>query len=325
MLSEGVVAAPMDIDLAMITGAGFQFWNGGLCPLLDREGSPSGCSGSACCPPGSRASRPEPPRDRRPAHRTEPRWGDGDTIISQVIYARPVTVTSTSDTYLTRIGNLIRDARKHRGWTQAQLADVPSTSQSAVNRIEQGHQNLTLEMLARIGEALDSEIVSWAPGRPTSGSPADRLGLHRRQVVQERRRRPAVRSAAQQGAARRCARSPASRRSTGSSRCSTASASHHWLNAENDLEIVPPAPLDLGSIERGRPPHPLDHHVPRPADAPRGPLRAALRRRLRPRHPHRRAAHGGAAAVRPRREGHRGRVPRDRRDRAITPLASRSC
>ena len=38
MLSEGVVEAPMDIDLAMITGAGFQFWNGGLIPLLDREG-----------------------------------------------------------------------------------------------------------------------------------------------------------------------------------------------------------------------------------------------------------------------------------------------
>ncbi len=27
----------MDIDLAMITGAGFQFWNGGIIPLLDRE------------------------------------------------------------------------------------------------------------------------------------------------------------------------------------------------------------------------------------------------------------------------------------------------
>ncbi|MBM6403972.1 enoyl-CoA hydratase/isomerase family protein [Phycicoccus sp. CSK15P-2] len=38
MLSEGVVQAPMDIDLAMITGAGFQFWNGGIVPLLDREG-----------------------------------------------------------------------------------------------------------------------------------------------------------------------------------------------------------------------------------------------------------------------------------------------
>jgi hypothetical protein len=38
MLLEGVVAAPMDIDLALITGAGFAFWNGGLTPLLDRLG-----------------------------------------------------------------------------------------------------------------------------------------------------------------------------------------------------------------------------------------------------------------------------------------------
>jgi len=38
MLDEGVAAAPEDIDLAMITGAGFPFWNGGLTQLLDREG-----------------------------------------------------------------------------------------------------------------------------------------------------------------------------------------------------------------------------------------------------------------------------------------------
>ena len=38
MLDEGVVAAPEDLDLAMITGAGFSFWNGGLTQLLDREG-----------------------------------------------------------------------------------------------------------------------------------------------------------------------------------------------------------------------------------------------------------------------------------------------
>jgi 3-hydroxyacyl-CoA dehydrogenase/enoyl-CoA hydratase/carnithine racemase len=38
MLAEGVVQAPMDVDLAMITGAGFQLWNGGIIPLLDREG-----------------------------------------------------------------------------------------------------------------------------------------------------------------------------------------------------------------------------------------------------------------------------------------------
>ena len=65
-----------------------------------------------------------------------------------------------TEDYLHRIGKLIRDARKHRGYTQTQLAEVLGTSQSAINRIERGHQNLSLEMLARIGEALDSEIVS---------------------------------------------------------------------------------------------------------------------------------------------------------------------
>lgn len=38
MLDEGVVAAPQDIDLAMITGAGFSFWNGGLTFMLDVKG-----------------------------------------------------------------------------------------------------------------------------------------------------------------------------------------------------------------------------------------------------------------------------------------------
>ncbi len=52
MLAEGVVAAPMDIDLAMITGAGFQFWNGGLCPLLDREGASDRVLGRHLLPAG---------------------------------------------------------------------------------------------------------------------------------------------------------------------------------------------------------------------------------------------------------------------------------
>ncbi len=38
MLDEGVVVGPEDLDLAMITGAGFSFWNGGLTMLLDRTG-----------------------------------------------------------------------------------------------------------------------------------------------------------------------------------------------------------------------------------------------------------------------------------------------
>jgi 3-hydroxyacyl-CoA dehydrogenase/enoyl-CoA hydratase/carnithine racemase len=52
MLDEGVAQAPMDIDLAMITGAGFQFWNGGVTPLLDREGISEKVLGRRFLPPG---------------------------------------------------------------------------------------------------------------------------------------------------------------------------------------------------------------------------------------------------------------------------------
>jgi 3-hydroxyacyl-CoA dehydrogenase/enoyl-CoA hydratase/carnithine racemase len=52
MLEEGVVAAPMDIDLAMITGAGFPFWNGGLTPLLDRAGISEKVNGKRFLPRG---------------------------------------------------------------------------------------------------------------------------------------------------------------------------------------------------------------------------------------------------------------------------------
>lgn len=53
MLDEGVVAAPMDIDLAMITGTGFPLWNGGLTPLLDRTGISQKVNGKPFLPPGA--------------------------------------------------------------------------------------------------------------------------------------------------------------------------------------------------------------------------------------------------------------------------------
>ena len=62
--------------------------------------------------------------------------------------------------YKRRIGTLVQETRISRGLTQSQLAEALGTSQSAVNRIEKGGQNISLEMLARIGEVLSSEIVS---------------------------------------------------------------------------------------------------------------------------------------------------------------------
>lgn len=61
--------------------------------------------------------------------------------------------------YLHNIGSLIQETRIARGMTQSELATALGTSQSAVNRIEKGGQNISLEMIARIGEVLSSEIV----------------------------------------------------------------------------------------------------------------------------------------------------------------------
>ncbi len=66
----------------------------------------------------------------------------------------------TNDTYKSKIGTLIQETRQSRGLTQAQLAVALNTSQSAINRIEKGGQNISLEMLARISEVLSSQIVT---------------------------------------------------------------------------------------------------------------------------------------------------------------------
>jgi UDP-N-acetylglucosamine 1-carboxyvinyltransferase len=156
-----------------------------------------------------------------------------------------------TEDYLSRIGNLIRDARKHRGWTQQQLADVLNTSQSAVNRIEKGHQNLSLEMLARIGEALDSEIVSLGGG-PTH------LRVQGPTVLSGSIE---VKSSKNAGVALLCA-SLLNRGRTTLRRVArieevnrllevlnSIGVQTRWLNDDNDLEIVPPADLDLSRID----------------------------------------------------------------------------
>src|SRR3954449_5203950 len=158
-----------------------------------------------------------------------------------------------TDDYLSRIGNLIRDARKHRGWTQQQLAEVLATSQSAVNRIEKGHQNLTLEMLARIGEALDSEIVSLgggpvhlrvAGGRQLSGSidvkSSKNAGVALLCASLLNKGRTTLRKVARIEEVNRILEG-----------LTSLGVRWRWLNADNDLEIVPPAELDLSNLDVG--------------------------------------------------------------------------
>ncbi|MCW2756535.1 MAG: UDP-N-acetylglucosamine 1-carboxyvinyltransferase [Nocardioidaceae bacterium] len=156
-----------------------------------------------------------------------------------------------STDYVSRIGALIRDARKHRGWTQKQLAEELSTSQSAVNRIERGHQNLSLEMIDRIGEALDRPIVQLGAG-PTHlrvTGPTTLSGTID------------VKSSKNAGVALLCASLLNHGRTTLRRVARIEEVNRllevlesigvetRWLNADNDLEIVPPARLDLAGID----------------------------------------------------------------------------
>jgi 3-hydroxyacyl-CoA dehydrogenase len=52
MLDEGVVEAPMDIDLCLILGAGWPFHLGGITPYLDRTGVSERVLGRRLLPPG---------------------------------------------------------------------------------------------------------------------------------------------------------------------------------------------------------------------------------------------------------------------------------
>ena len=63
-----------------------------------------------------------------------------------------------------KIGDFIARVRQERGMTQAEFASRLGTSQSAVNRIEKGKQNLSLETLARLSEALNKQIISLGSG-----------------------------------------------------------------------------------------------------------------------------------------------------------------
>ena len=157
-----------------------------------------------------------------------------------------------TQTYLTRIGGLIRDARRHKGMTQSELAELLGTSQSAVARIEQGRQNLSLDTLAKIGDALDSEFVSLGHSGPQ----------HLRIVGgQKLSGEIDVKTSKNAAVALLCASLLNRGRTTLRNLArieevnrilevlSSIGVRTRWLPDSNDLEIVPPARLDLDGID----------------------------------------------------------------------------
>jgi UDP-N-acetylglucosamine 1-carboxyvinyltransferase len=149
-----------------------------------------------------------------------------------------------------KIGQLIYQIRQERGLTQAEFARRLGTSQSAVNRMEKGRQNLSLDTLARISDVLHKQLISL-----NSGVVNLRIeGGH------ELRGKVTIKTSKNAAVAILCA----SLLNKGTTKLKNVprieevnriievlqsiGVNVRWLN--NDLEIKPPAKLDLNAMHK---------------------------------------------------------------------------
>ena len=63
-------------------------------------------------------------------------------------------------TYQQVIGETVEHMRLEKDWTQEELAAAVGSSQSAIHRIEKGGQNVSLEMIKKLSEALGKQILA---------------------------------------------------------------------------------------------------------------------------------------------------------------------
>jgi HTH-type transcriptional regulator/antitoxin HipB len=56
-------------------------------------------------------------------------------------------------------GEIVRERREELGWSQTRLAEAAGTRQPVISRIESGRMNPTVDMLARLADAMDGELT----------------------------------------------------------------------------------------------------------------------------------------------------------------------
>ena len=156
------------------------------------------------------------------------------------------------ESYKQKIGTLIQDTRQAKGMTQTQLAELLGTSQSAINRIEKGGQNISLEMVARISEVLSTNILTLGNsnkinfrvngGRKLSGnievktSKNAAVGLLCASLLNKGK--TTLRHVARIEEVNRILEV-----------FESIGVKTRWLNNNNDLEIVPPKRLELENMD----------------------------------------------------------------------------
>jgi UDP-N-acetylglucosamine 1-carboxyvinyltransferase len=156
------------------------------------------------------------------------------------------------DLYRKKIGKLIQETRQARGFTQTQLAEALGTSQSAINRIEKGGQNISVEMIARISEVLASNIMTINHSGKINFRVSGGRTLHG-SITTKTSKNAAVAllcaSLLNKGKTtlRRVARIEEVNRII--EVLDSIGVKTRWIGDDNDLEIIPPKRLDLKNID----------------------------------------------------------------------------
>ena len=158
----------------------------------------------------------------------------------------------STDEYRIKIGKLIQETRLARNFTQTQLAEALGTSQSAINRIEKGGQNISVEMIARISEVLASNIMTINHSGKINFRVTGGRKLHG-SIVTKTSKNAAVgllcASLLNKGKTtlRRVARIEEVNRII--EVLNSIGVKTRWVGEENDLEIIPPKRLNLKKID----------------------------------------------------------------------------
>ncbi|MDO4271615.1 MAG: UDP-N-acetylglucosamine 1-carboxyvinyltransferase [Candidatus Saccharibacteria bacterium] len=157
-----------------------------------------------------------------------------------------------TDDYRTKIGKLISELRINHGLTQSQLAAELGTSQSAINRIEKGAQNVSLEIIARISDVLNSEIITMGNSNKLN------LRIHGGQQLSGE---IDINTSKNAGVGLLCASLLNKGKTTLRHVArieevnriievlNSIGVKTKWLNKQNDLEIIPPAKLRLDQMD----------------------------------------------------------------------------
>lgn len=64
---------------------------------------------------------------------------------------------------LVKIGNLIREARKRKGFSQESFAAESGLGRTYMGRVERGEQNISIQNLIKIALTLKVEIAELVP------------------------------------------------------------------------------------------------------------------------------------------------------------------